>query len=246
MKHLLQRCGIHPRRVAQRFSRRLNTLGNRRECPLCNWTGFRFFPFGIGRVRRNDALCPDCGSLERHRLAYVLLKSQLSSHQRTTLHVAPEPVIERWLRQISADYLSIDVAATAMEQMDITALPLHDNSFTLIYCSHVLEHVLDDAVAISELYRVLRPGGVAVIQVPIRGERTHEDRAVTTAEARLKEFLQRDHVRVYGRDIVKRLQQAGFDVEIRTVNEIDDQVVNRQRLAFALTNEVFVAQKEAS
>ena len=130
-----------------------------------------------------------------------------------------------------------------MRRMDITDLPLQDESVTLVYCSHVLEHVADDRKAMSELHRVLAPGGLAVIQVPIIGEQTYEDRSITTPEGRLRAFLQHDHVRIYGIDIVARLVAAGFDVEVQSVDHVPPPLVERQRLRFPLTNEVFLARR---
>ena len=132
------------------------------------------------------------------------------------LHLAPEPALDRPLRQvrgltrITADLNRHDV----MARLDVTHLPCADDSFDVIYCSHVLEHVPDDLAAMAELQRVLRPGGWAILQVPILREFTDEDPSVVTPEERLRRFGQRDHVRVYGRDYAKRLEVSGFQVHV--------------------------------
>ena len=101
-----------------------------------------------------------------------------------------------------------------MVEMDITDIQYPDDSFDAIYCSHVLEHVPDDAKAMSELYRVLKPGGWAILAVPIRGDTTFEDPTTTEPEERERLFGQSDHVRYYGKDFKDRLEAAGFEVKV--------------------------------
>lgn len=188
------------------------------RCPICDQGADRFLPFGAGAVTRADALCAGCGSLERHRLVWLYLLNETDlfsgTRRRRMLHVAPEPVLERRLRgEPLLDYLSADLdAGVAQEQMDITDIRHPDGSFDVIYCSHVLEHVPDDARAMRELCRVLRPDGWAILQVPILLERTDEDPSITDPQERLRRFAQVDHVRAYGPDYADRLRAAGFDV----------------------------------
>jgi SAM-dependent methyltransferase len=156
--------------------------------------------------------------LERHRLAFLVAKKCKKLDYSKVIHVAPEKELSKWLRSISTEYLSIDISAEAMAKMDITDLELEDNSQTLIWASHVLEHVVDDRKAIAELYRVLAPGGVAFIQVPIWRTQTFEDFNKSTPEERLEQFYQPDPVvwpRYYGsvrecRVFVGNLQGTGF------------------------------------
>ncbi|HUF80440.1 MAG TPA: methyltransferase domain-containing protein [Burkholderiales bacterium] len=113
------------------------------------------------------------------------------------------------------DYLSVDLSSPgAMARMDLTRMACPDSTFQAIYCSHVLEHIPDDRKAISELYRVLRPGGWAVLEVPITADKTHEDPSVVDPEERKKHFGQRDHVRRCGPDYVERVRSAGFVVQV--------------------------------
>lgn len=191
--------------------------GHTRYCPVCRTYQRGFEPHGV--VPRPDARCPDCGSLERHRLVWLYLQRQLSfldGAPRLMLHLAPELALERplrrvpGLRRITADLSRTDV----MTRLDVTRLPFHDDSFDAIYCSHVLEHVPDDAAAMAELRRVLRPGGWAILQVPVLRDTTDEDPAVVLPEERLRRFGQRDHVRVYGRDYAGRLERSGFLVRV--------------------------------
>jgi SAM-dependent methyltransferase len=176
----------------------------------------------------------------------VLLSSRLGANHQT-LHIAPEPSITPWLKSISADYLSVDLEpGQAMRVMDLTDLSLADGSQSLVFCSHVLEHIPDDASAMREMRRVLRPGGFAVIQVPIEGDVTDEDPTVTDPEERLRRFGQRDHVRVYGLDIVGRLAVAGFQVDVLDDSMIDVAVAERERVIQPTTRQVFLAVRKAT
>jgi SAM-dependent methyltransferase len=126
------------------------------------------------------------------------------------------------------DYVSGDLdSPLAMLRMDLTSMPFGAAAFDVVLCNHVLEHVLDDRAAMKELLRVLKPGGWAILQVPIKRERTLEDVTVSTPEERLKVFGQRDHVRIYGRDYGERLASAGFGVTVEHyTGEFDPASVN--------------------
>ncbi len=230
------------RRIVLAPVRFINNLGWRKECPLCGWTGFTFLPVGESRHNRRFGGCPKCGSRERHRLAFHLLGPMFKPDQ-VTLHVAPEPIMEKWLRSLSADYLSIDIEKRAMQQMDLTNLTLPDNSKGLVFCSHVLEHVPDDRKAMAEMFRVLRPGGMAVIMVPIGGAVTDEDPSVVTPEQRVERFHQKDHVRLYGIDIVERLKDAGFEVRVLTPYNCEEIDVQKMGLKSEFYKELFLCRK---
>lgn len=226
--HLIGVAGRGYRGKSRRCLRRLvGLVVKRRLCPLCGWHGFRFEPAGRGAARRQDAVCPGCGAAERHRAALLLLKDRIPKDQKV-LHVAPEPALIPWLMSLSSEYLSIDLRAAAMQRMDVTHLDLPDKCKTLMWCSHVLEHIVDDTAALSEAYRILMPGGILILQVPVREGVTLEDFNVTTEEERFKLFLQEDHVRLYGRDLCARIESAGFECEILSVLELarSDQVLH--------------------
>ncbi len=197
----------------KRFRRLASLFLKQRRCPFCGWLGFRFEPFGNKMTFRNDAQCPICGSLERHRLAFLLLRPKIPGGQKV-LHVAPEPLMIPWLVSVSSDYVNGDLFHPAMMRLDLTDIALPDDSKTLVWCSHVLEHILDDGKALSELFRIIKPGGLLVLQVPIRGKVTYEDRFVVDESDRMKQFLQEDHVRLYGLDLEQRVQASGFRCEI--------------------------------
>ena len=199
----------------RRIRRLAGLVRKERFCPCCGWRGYRFEPFGNRALYREDAACPICGSLERHRAARILLKDRLSGGQRV-LHMAPESLMIPWLVGLSCEYLNADLYNAAMVRMDLTDTGLPDGAKTLVWCSHVLEHIPDDRAALAEVRRILAPGGLLVLQVPIGGETTFEDPSVTTDEGRLEKFLQEDHVRLYGRDLADRVRAAGFECELLT------------------------------
>ena len=221
--------------------------GPLRRCPLCEATGEGLF-LPHGRTHRRNARCRECGSLERHRLVWVyLLETDLfDGNRKRVLHIAPEPVIRQRLEgHPKIDYLSGDLRpGKAMVEMDITAMPWRDGSFDFILCSHVLEHVPDDRRALSELLRVLRPGGWAILAVPIRGERTYEDPLITSPDERARHFGQADHVRKYGsRDFPERIRSVGFEV---TVDPFPRRVLGQRRareLGIRIDDAVHVCRK---
>lgn len=179
-------------------------------------------PNGV-EVRQN-ARCPKCNSLERHRLYYLYLKSVIPCDRPIKiLHFAPEKILTQLFKTYpNIDYLSADIdPAKAMVKEDVTCISFADNSFDIIFCSHVLEHIPDDRRAMRELRRVLKPGGFAILQVPIKDtfhgrviDKTYEDFSIDTPEGREKAFGQNDHVRVYGRDFKNRVESSGFHLRI--------------------------------
>jgi SAM-dependent methyltransferase len=141
---------------------------------------------------------------------------------KKVLHVAPERCFEGRLKAaLGADYLTTDLLDPhVMERMDITEIRYPDESFDVIYCSHVLEHVPDDRKAMREFRRVLKKSGWAVLLVPITTESTVEDPSITDPAERLRLFGQDDHVRRYGPDYLDRLREAGFDVRVSAVPDV--------------------------
>lgn len=191
---------------------------------------------------RRDALCPICGSLERHRLAVLLLRDRIARGQRT-LHVAPEPTMVPWLVSLSSQYLNVDLNNPAMQKMDLTNLDLADCSKTLVWCSHVLDDIPDDRKALSEIFRVLRPGGILVLQVTIGGDTTYEDPSVVTRAERLEKFLWEDHVRLYGRDLLRRVEEQGFKCQILSATDLSSSDQTLYSVNSPLYREVFFCQR---
>ncbi len=192
--------------------------GSAFACPVCGGRFRRFLPFGLNG--RRNARCPGCGSLERHRFMWMHLRDRhrLLRRRLRLLHIAPEHCIRDALASNPGlNYVSVDMFDPEADRAaDLTALPFRDASFGFAICSHVLEHIGDDRAAIAELFRVLVPGGRAVVMVPIDMKRpeTYEDSSIDTAAGRDEAFGHPYHVRICGADYPDRLRQAGFAVEL--------------------------------
>jgi SAM-dependent methyltransferase len=192
--------------------------GNQFTDPIDGKSFSTFLPYGYNNLRKN-ALSPSTFSLERHRLLWLYLKNETGvfSKKIKLLHFAPEQAFYKRFKKLSnIQYDTIDInSPLAMIKADICDLPIKDNTYDFILCNHVLEHILDDNKAISELYRVLKKDGVGIFQVPIdmKKEFTFQDDSITDKKERNKIFGQYDHVRVYGKDYFTKLKNAGFKVE---------------------------------
>ena len=209
---LLKRCG-------KNLDRLLRYGGWRFHCPLCNGRFRRLAPHGQNDARRENACCPGCGSIERerHLLLYLQRETSVFTEPLRFLHIAPEPRLHRILKQVpTLDYLTGDLnPERAMVRVDLTEIPFQADSFDLILCSHVLEHIPEDRKAMAELRRVLRPTGRAVLLVPAPHSRetTYEDWSLVTPEERTHAFGKWDQVRRYGKHFMIRLEEAGFTVD---------------------------------
>ena len=177
-----------------------------------------FLPYGYGN-QRNNVLSPSTLSLERHRLLWLYLKNETDffSAKKKVLHFAPEQAFyKRFKRLKNLDYTTTDLnSPLAGVKADICNLPFKDDSYDVILCNHVLEHITDDTKAMQELYRVLKPNGMAILQIPqdLNRETTFEDNTITDKIERAKIFGQYDHVRIYGLDYFEKLRRIGFKVE---------------------------------
>lgn len=204
------------RRLIERAQAR-QLRGSAVTCPCCGESFKHFLPAGV--ARRPNARCPRCGSLERHRMVWLYLerKTDFLTAPHRVLDIAPEEFMQTKLRELNhIDYLSIDlVSPLAMKKMDLTNLELPDASFDVAFCNHVFEHIPDDRQAMSEVRRILKPGGWAILQTPVDLNRavTDEDPSITDPQELLRRFGQADHVRVYGRDLFDRLRGVGWKVE---------------------------------
>lgn len=192
-------------------------------CPCCRKEFAKFLPLSY----TTNGVCPGCGAYHRHRLLMLYLERETSffaeRHRRVVLHVAPEPCLgDVVAHQEGVVYVRGDRCAPGytyavggpLARIDICSLPFGEATFDIVLCNHVLEHVPDDAAAIEELHRVLRPGGWAVVMVPLSSRsRTYEDASIVDPKAREAAFGQSDHVRWYGRDYPDRLRKIGFTVE---------------------------------
>ncbi len=195
--------------------------GDRYTDPIDGKSYKKFLPYGYGEQRPN-VLAPGTLSLERHRLLWLYLKYKTDFFiaKKKVLHMAPEQCFLPIFKKMdNLDYTTADLYSPIVDvKADILDLPFEDNSFDVVFCNHVLEHIEDDAKAMRELYRVLKPKGMGIFQVPqdLSLDITYEDFSINSEEERKKHFGQYDHVRIYGKDYFDRLQKVGF-----TVKEVD-------------------------
>lgn len=189
--------------------------GNRFTDPIDGKSYRKFLPYGYGKPREN-ALSPGTLSLERHRQMWLYLQNETDffSKNYKVLHIAPEQEFLRRFRKMkNLDYLSADLFSPIVDvKADLLDLPFPDETFDVVFCNHVLEHIEDDRKAMSELFRVLKKGGWGIVQVPMKNslQETYEDFTIRDPKERQKHFGQYDHVRWYGMDYFSRLESVGF------------------------------------
>lgn len=213
------------------FKESLDEISNphieERQCPICGSKSLIFLPVN----KRKNALCYNCGSFERQRLIYLYLNkfTDVFSKNNKFLHFAPEECLyNKIIESDNTNYLTCDVEKNdrVKQIIDMCSIPLEDNSYNYIMANHVLEHVPDDIRAMNELYRVVKNSengnGCVILTVPLftQYDQTLEKEEYNTDELRLKYYGQKDHVRAYGNDFKKRLENVGFKVKTYTCNDI--------------------------
>ncbi|RKS43434.1 methyltransferase family protein [Gillisia mitskevichiae] len=215
----------------------LGLRGSKYTDPIDGKSFRKFLPYGYEQQREN-VLSPSTLSLERHRLLWLYLKNEtgLFTEKIKLLHFAPEQAFyKRFQKMENLKYTTTDLNSPLADvKADICNLPFKDNSFNFILCNHVLEHIPDDTKAMKELYRVLSPGGIAILQIPQELNRatTFEDNSITSKKERARIFGQYDHVRVYGRDYFDKLRSIGFKVkEVDYTNMLTPSEIDSYRLA---------------
>ena len=211
--------------------------GDKHTDPIDGKSFRSFLPYGYENPREN-VLAPATLSLERHRLLWLYLKNETNffTAPLKVLHFAPEQAFYKRFRKLeNLDYTTTDYNSPLADvKADICDLPFEDNSFEVILCNHVLEHIQDDTKAMQELYRILKPGGWAILQIPqdMERETTFEDDSITDKKERTKIFGQYDHVRIYGRDYFEKLRNIGFKVEeVDYSSTLTPKLIEKYRLA---------------
>lgn len=186
--------------------------GNKVYCNVCETHLRQFIHHETG-----DLICPSCGSLGRHRRLWLVLQDTLlSSKQASILHFSPSKIIQKKLKSSNPNYVTTDYDGKlkADKSYDITNIDAPDQAYDFIICYHVLEHIIEDTKAMSELFRILKNDGLLIVQTPFKDGEIYEDTAITTPKERLKHFGQDDHVRIYSvKGLKTRLIQQGFSVE---------------------------------
>lgn len=240
--------GIFPRTWLQHLANLLLPFldfyyrGNRFTDPINDKSYRKFLPYGYVKIRPN-VLSPGTLSLERHRLIWLYLKNETDFFESPSkvLHMAPEKAFISRLKKLPhLDYISCDLESPLAEvKADICDLPFADASFDWILCNHVLEHIPNDTKAMQELYRVLKPGGKALLQVPLNSNlaETFEDDSIVEKAERTKVFGQYDHVRVYGKDYFDKLRQIGFEV---SEMQFGKSLTEAERLRYAVTKDEYI------
>jgi len=223
-------------------------------CPVCNTKGVTFLPLAAGFLKKwhiygfvynifrtetlniNDYTCSNCNTADRDRLYALYLSDFFNKHSSQTiklLDVAPAPQLQRFIKgYANVNYRSTDLYMAGVDDVqDLTNMTLYtDNMFDFEICSHVLEHIPDDVKAMQEMHRVLKPGGQAIMMVPINLDvvETHENFVETDPAYRWKYFGQDDHVRMYAKkDFIARLTEAGFKVNQLGVDHFTKEVFDK-------------------
>ena len=215
----------------------LSLRGDTYQDPIDGKTFKKFLPYGYENQREN-VLSPSTLSLERHRLLWLYLKNETDFFKapRKVLHFAPEQAFYKRFRAMkNLDYTTTDLNSPLADvKADICDLPFEDDSYDVIFCNHVLEHIPNDTKAMQELYRILKPSGMAILQIPqdLQRAQTFEDNSITDRNERAAIFGQYDHVRIYGRDYFDKLRTIGFKVhEVDYTAQLDAAEVDKYRLA---------------
>jgi len=239
--------------------------GSAYYCPVCD-NHFRKLLYGgfdleviskldiIGAGRRIN-ICPHCQSTDRDRLIFYYLKNKIDifNQKLKVLHIAPEPALYKFIKKrknlvyvTGTKYSEGIYFHENIDSVDLLDMPFKNEEFDLVICNHVLEHIHDDAKAMSEIYRVLIPGGKAIVQVPIsyKIKETYEDSSIVSNSDREKHFGQFDHVRIYSGDYKDRLIKAGFDVEKYSALEDDGEDVYLDSSGLNPKEKLFVGTKE--
>lgn len=213
--------------------------GNKFTDPIDGKSFKSFLPYGYG-TQRNNVLSPSTLSLERHRLLWLYLKNETDLFSTSSifkvLHFAPEQAFYKRFRKLQhLDYITTDLYSPLADvKADICNLPFDNDSFDIILCNHVLEHIPNDTKAMQELFRVMKTGGMGIFQIPqdLSREKTFEDDSITDKKERAKIFGQYDHVRVYGRDYFDKLRNIGFNVEeVNYTTNFSEEEIERYCLA---------------
>jgi predicted SAM-dependent methyltransferase len=222
--------------------------GNKVHCPVCERDFRKFLSYGSNTAHRENVLCPFDLTLERHRLMWLYLKqsSFFKEEIQKVLHIAPEqcfyPIFKK---QKNLSYTTADMESPIADlHFDLHKIPLEDNLYDVIFCNHVLEHVQDDFQCMKELLRVMKPGGWGIFQVPIdyNNKVTYEDSSINDPKEREIHFWQKDHVRLYGQDYPKRLEKAGFNVDVFDPKTALGEI-NYEKLRLNSSELIFIARK---
>ena len=199
-------------------------------CPICNYKG----PF-MDKNNRHHAKCPKCGELERARMAMLVVNEIYDDHkasQTDVLHISPENFLRKIFKKKYKSYISSDLYRKDVDhQFDIEEIPYPDNSFDLVFASHVLEYVKNDKKAINEIKRVLRPGGLAFLPVPMLHDKTidFEERPPNKRIIRETGVDYFDRYREVFTE-VKVYEPSSFDEKFNLTIDMEDESSSKKRM----------------
>jgi len=229
------------------FIRSFFFKGNDYYCPVCQKKSGLFITSKDGL--RENAVCPSCGSFERQRFFMLVFNkfSFINPDKYTMLDIAPTFCLQKVFKGNSnIEYVSFDISSPLAEiKGDITKMIFENNSFDIIICSHVLEHIENDLTALSEINRVLKSNGKAFFQIPLdkKMKSTFEDKTITNPEQRKEIYGQSDHVRIYGLDFPERLEKTGWTYEIINCSDTFDESLIR-KYCLLEDEQIFVCTKQ--
>jgi SAM-dependent methyltransferase len=222
-------------------------VGNRHVCPCCGFRTRAFSAGGASLRTRSAGYCPRCGSKARHRRIWLFLarKTNVFSGPLRLLEVSPHYSFSRqWTRGRDLSFLGAGLSGGPYIrlQMDLASAPLRSASFDAILCVHVLEEIPDDRTAMQELFRLAKPGGWVLVSVPTRMDRTtYEDPSIVAPTERRRAFGEEAHVRIYGSDLIERLEACGFRVEVDLATNVDPR--ERRRYGLRDDENIFLCSK---
>lgn len=224
--------------------------GDQYHCNCCDKHFKMFLPKGHGNKKRPNAQCPYCDAVERTRLLDFYLENEIKIYEKTgikMLHIAPEKGLFDKLSKLDIEYIDGDInLAMARNIVDLTDIKYEDNYFDLIICSHVLGHIPDESKAISEMKRVLKPDGVALVMTLINldAATTFEDKNIISEEERLKNYGEPDLVRLHGLGFGDRLRREGFKVtKIDYRKEMSEEILAKNSLGNGERELIFKCEK---
>ena len=220
--------------------------GRNTTCLICSAKSKKFIP--ISFYNSDDKICPKCGALSRSRALGEYVRKNYKNQSQKILDFSPHRSLNDFFKSIFENYISSDFENQfyAQKSYDITKINDTDQSFDLIICFHVLEHILEDKKAIKELNRVLKNDGHLLIQVPLKKGKTYQNNSIISKEGRLKAFGQEDHIRIYGEDSLPLiLNKSGFSAKpIDIVKEYSSE--EKKIYGFSENEVIYVCRKATS